>query len=649
MGPKKSARRVRCGQCDGCLARECGKCKACVNMVRNGGPGTLRLPCQERKCLALLPPNKAELERARREREEKEEREKEEKKKDEPGAGNKKKSAAGSSKSQPGGGGGSKERTGLTMITSTPPSGREYQSGLWRDPCGAVIKYDVDGICAGCNGERDEEAAEAGEAVLLCDGKFCSREYHLKCAGLEAVPDTEFFCPECCIMGTSKELNNYFENGESEKSLRGSSWAYVEGMLKEVLPGGASVTSELPAYSQIRDKMLEIEQQPATTNSGKGKAPINNGLTPNSELSKIGEVFVGNSIRLFIPSDEGGVYHVGRIIDFRRHFKPFVAATGKRTKGSKEEEDRWRELNGQEQEEFNGEGAYKELEFLVRFRAGTGGRKVPVHRWIVLEEHAVAVSCASIWGKAPGNPWWPATVICRSALELAITEVSEEVEGICLPSSKNEKGKGALTNSVLALFFGEQTNCELDVGSETANFLSPKFVEERDSQDNFLCVAVALAQVELEEQRRVKAWFNVKGQEADSGQALVSSVAATAKSKDDGKKSSALSANDMDLNDELERKEDRMKVKEKFESSTTGSDDDDDSDADEPMPSVPPVQPPFIAKGLHHTIVDALTSVETPGSKRKRLQSVKIDKVNNDSVSDLQKSVRQKNAKKGKK
>ena len=38
-------------------------------MVRNGGPGTLRLPCQERKCLALLPPNKAELERARRERE----------------------------------------------------------------------------------------------------------------------------------------------------------------------------------------------------------------------------------------------------------------------------------------------------------------------------------------------------------------------------------------------------------------------------------------------------------------------------------------------------------------------------------------------------------------------------------------------------
>ncbi|GMH65315.1 hypothetical protein TL16_g04167 [Triparma laevis f. inornata] len=468
MGPKKSGRRVRCGKCDGCLARECGKCKACVNMVRNGGPGTLRLPCQERKCLELLPPNKAEIERQKREREEREKKEKEEKAATE--ADSKKKSASSKSQSQ------SKEKTGLTMITAIPPSGREYRSGLWRDPCGEIINYDVDGICAGCNGERDKEATEAGEAILLCDGKFCSREYHLKCAGLEAVPDTEFFCPQCCITGTSKDLNNYFEIGESEKSMRGSSRAYVEGMLKEVLPTSTKVKSELPNYKQTHKKLLKQSSQPATSTSP--TPPPKNptlDLTPNSELSSIGEVFVGNSIRLFIPSDAGGVYHVGRIIDFRRHFKPFVATTEKRIKGTREEEEKWRELNGQEQEDLYGEGAYKELEFLVRFRAGTGGRKVPVHRWLVLEEHAVAVSSAVIWGKAPSNPWWPAQVICRSALEVAISEVSEEAEGIYLANSKS---KGVHTERVLVLFFGEQTNCELEVGKETANFLSPKFEAE---------------------------------------------------------------------------------------------------------------------------------------------------------------------------
>lgn len=169
-----------------------------------------------------------------------------------------------------------------------------------------------------------------------------------------------------------------------------------------------------------------------------------------------------------------------------------------------------------------------------------------------------------------------------------------------------------------------------------------------------MCVAVALAQVELEEQRRVKVWFNVKGQEADQGEAFVNSVAATANSSNPNSsnhKPSAQNANDMDLNDEIQRASDRRRIKDEFENSNntpnrTNSNSDSDSSSDDnnnAMPSVPPVQSPFIAKGLHHTIVDVLTSDSTPGSKRKRLQSVKINKVNNDNVAAIQKSNRLKN------
>ena len=86
---------------------------------------------------------------------------------------------------------------------------------------------------------------------------------------------------------------------------------------------------------------------------------------------------------------------------------------------------------------------------------------MPVHRWLVLEEHAVAVSAAVVWGKAQGKPWWPAQTVCRSALELAISSMSEEADGIVLPASKSSKKSNIVA---LTLFFGEQTTCELKYG-----------------------------------------------------------------------------------------------------------------------------------------------------------------------------------------
>jgi hypothetical protein len=55
-GDKK--RRRRCGECTGCLTESCGECHFCKDMVKFGGPGTLRQPCLKRVCHALLESNR---------------------------------------------------------------------------------------------------------------------------------------------------------------------------------------------------------------------------------------------------------------------------------------------------------------------------------------------------------------------------------------------------------------------------------------------------------------------------------------------------------------------------------------------------------------------------------------------------------------
>lgn len=46
-----SLRRKRCGVCEACQAPDCGKCKACSDMVKYGGTGKLKQCCEHRRCL----------------------------------------------------------------------------------------------------------------------------------------------------------------------------------------------------------------------------------------------------------------------------------------------------------------------------------------------------------------------------------------------------------------------------------------------------------------------------------------------------------------------------------------------------------------------------------------------------------------------
>ena len=43
-------KRSRCGQCEACLANDCGTCAYCLDMVKYGGPGKKKKACLLRRC-----------------------------------------------------------------------------------------------------------------------------------------------------------------------------------------------------------------------------------------------------------------------------------------------------------------------------------------------------------------------------------------------------------------------------------------------------------------------------------------------------------------------------------------------------------------------------------------------------------------------
>ena len=46
--------RVPCKICQACISPDCGKCHYCMDMLKFGGSGKLRQPCQMRLCLQPL-------------------------------------------------------------------------------------------------------------------------------------------------------------------------------------------------------------------------------------------------------------------------------------------------------------------------------------------------------------------------------------------------------------------------------------------------------------------------------------------------------------------------------------------------------------------------------------------------------------------
>ena len=58
---RKRIRMSRCGQCEGCNATNCEKCYKCLDMIKYGGPGTLKQACERRQCVNPQMPGSSPL------------------------------------------------------------------------------------------------------------------------------------------------------------------------------------------------------------------------------------------------------------------------------------------------------------------------------------------------------------------------------------------------------------------------------------------------------------------------------------------------------------------------------------------------------------------------------------------------------------
>ena len=343
----------------------------------------------------------------------------------------------------------------------------------------------LEDICFACRGARDDEAEAKDVSVLLCDGLRCEREYHLFCTEprITEVPDGHFFCPKCAHLGTSAHLEAYLDESEERSADFRSSKQYVVHLLRKQMKESLSAEDDAEA-NKAMDEMVTTEgrapkrvrKSESSVSSGKDDDELSQWgreRPPRSEISRalelhaaataergrrsdkapastIGDVsipanappsfFIGKPIQLYCPLDNS--YHQGRIVDWRKSTRGYP--------------------------QYYGTGEIASSEFLVRFPPGINGRKTGLRRWIILEEHCVAVSLAIVFAeqkKVKGLAGWkPVQIMARSSLELI------PVRHLLIDDGE-PRG--------LAFFFGDATHSYLKLRDEATSFSSRSFATRR--------------------------------------------------------------------------------------------------------------------------------------------------------------------------
>mmetsp|Transcript_8546 Transcript_8546/g.25774 ORF Transcript_8546/g.25774 Transcript_8546/m.25774 type:complete len:718 (-) Transcript_8546:28-2181(-) len=590
--------RRRCGECEACLHDDCGKCRNCVRFTKFGGDGSCKNVCVLRRCRNLQPPpnngapNSSVSSPQRHKEAGKESFDSEQ-------YSDSSKSAAGDGEITSGDGSESEEEKNPTprelpctsakaklrirlhlkkkhthpkkdgsgandvlpsqsygacdMVTVVAPPNDECIQRLY----GQTIPRHK-GRCAGCLGSRDSEARH--EAILLCDGMGCSREYHLGCVEppLTEVPEGEFYCFDCDPEGTAKHLLSYFEDLEEERADFRSSRDFVEHLLRvQMSESDSNEASKKKAQQEeeypddvtsprgLNEKVAKKRKRSfsgdggSTTDAGGNMRECGYFDVPPSEISKISklhnaalkevtplesenheaimqvkeigpDLLVGKLVRLYCPADNN--YHTGRIVDWRSASNIHMNST------SSEQQEIQGHLGCNSI--FHGRGNIASSEFLVRFPSGIEGRKKLLLRWLVLEEHSLAVSFTVIWGqlrKGRGlSGWRPAQTLIRTSLELVPVRHLLETE------TSSEQFS-------LALFFGEESHVYLRLRDEAVDFFSPMFAarlqgstltasssgNKSGSTSLVSCsstqmdASVCLALTEIEEQKRAFTWHNL--------------------------------------------------------------------------------------------------------------------------------------------
>lgn len=72
----------------------------------------------------------------------------------------------------------------------------------------AIVAVQDETVCCICGGAQDEDL------IVLCDGEGCTNEVHMYCLTpvLTEIPDGDWYCDECDVEGSTKQLKADIEN-----------------------------------------------------------------------------------------------------------------------------------------------------------------------------------------------------------------------------------------------------------------------------------------------------------------------------------------------------------------------------------------------------------------------------------------------------
>ena len=316
------------------------------------------------------------------------------------------------------------------------------------------------------------------------------------------VPSGDIYCTTCHTHGATSVLQKYFDKIDYERSHYTCSRAYVTSLLEKHMgenPTG-NVNDMEKKPSQLKEGMtvpsdeVQLKASPQSELWYAGELNAQALLGSNTEEEDAGnpqankgkkaaknsaELLIGKPVRLYNNLDNE--YHVGRIVDWRTctAYPPLY----KNRDGPPVTSNNAIQMKYLE---YYGIGPLATAEYLVRFPTGLQGRKKELLRWIVLEEHSLAVGVSLIQGKTAklkggsAKGWKPAMILARSALELVTVRqfLHEDMYGNLFAKMKSSNVGGSGTGSAgvddrwaLASFFGEEQHALLNLREEARDLL----------------------------------------------------------------------------------------------------------------------------------------------------------------------------------
>lgn len=342
--------------------------------------------------------------------------------------------------------------------------------------------------CSGCNLRQET----INDSVLICDGPACGREYHLRCCvpALDIIPEGDWLCQDCSPSGSAETLMQYLESNDERRCDFQSSEEFVASL----------ISHDMVKEKVHRRPLSELERATEIHRSAIGE---------NWNLLISPDFYVGKPLRIY--DGLANQYHSGRLVDCRQSLSCGT------------------------------------VEYLARFPSGKDGRKSPLHHWIILEEHCLAIGTALIWSQTLGRRWKPAQLLLRTGRELVsvASMYSEEQGEIRFTDSKHTLNalpstpetdtinpaatpcSGSASRSApseprfpikkrrrnevwgLVRFFGEGTFEFVPLTARARSYKDPIF-QAKYGKSEAIWLPLAIAEAEQAEQTSVLQWRNME-------------------------------------------------------------------------------------------------------------------------------------------